>query len=461
MPNRTKGHPRGGLFISALAAALGAALAATACGPPQTAAADAEPELVIAQGPGSLQAYRNLGFIVGDRRFPVVGRFIHLPGPGDSTYTGLALSMPNSALRFRREESGFLARYEVELIVGDTAMPIARLSETKEVRVRTFRETSRRGESVIFQGFLTLPSGKFPTQVRVRDLASSAGLAADVNLRVPRFEPMDLTAPILIYRGELRSRPIAPPSLILNPRATVEYGTERVSIYVEADSAAPSQAILEVVDDDQVTWSDTVELPFTTGPLRAAVAEIDVGALPPGRVDLRIRFPDQAASSAETLLVTLRPGWTLEDYQDWVSYLRYAGTPVELDSLGSARPGERAQMMHTFLKRRDPDPQTRENEFLERYFRRIQDANNRFSAVATEGWLTDRGAVYVTLGPPDEVLRHLDDQEGPGTQQVWLYNRSLDFELRLVFVDSTGSGSLDLSVESRRLFADAVARLYS
>ncbi len=42
---------------------------------------------------------------------------------------------------------------------------------------------------------------------------------------------------------------------------------------------------------------------------------------------------------------------------------------------------------------------------------RLSAVVGRFVDQTTEGWLTDRGAVYVTLGPPDEVFRHLDQQE--------------------------------------------------
>jgi hypothetical protein len=67
----------------------------------------------------------------------------------------------------------------------------------------------------------------------------------------------------------------------------------------------------------------------------------------------------------------------------------------------------------------------------------------------------------VTFGPPDEVLRYLDEQAGPDNSQIWLYDESLTFELRLVFTDTTGSGAYSLTVESRRAFLDAVETLYA
>ncbi len=335
----------------------------------------------------------------------------------------------------------------------------AHLEASEEVRVSTFRETSRRRESVVFQGFLKLLPGAYTAQITVRDGASAAGLAAAVELHVPQFGPGAVSMPLIAYRAEPRASREAPPSLILNPWATIEIGGRESLVYFE--TASPAPAIIQVLDEGEVVWSKEVTPPHEPVALHATLASIDLGELPPGDLQLQVRSDAAAAAPAARLLVTPSPDWLFANYQDLISYLRYAGRAGELDSLRSAPVRERARRFAMFWKSRDPDPDTPENEFFERYFRRIQDANNRFADQTTEGWLTDRGAVYVTLGPPDEVFRHLDQQEGPGRSQIWLYNRSLGFELRLVFVDETGAGAYSLTRDSRLSFLDAVERLYS
>ncbi len=406
-----------------------------------------------------MRVYSDLGFLVGDSDFPAIGGFVYLPGPGDSAYAILALSLPNSALRFRPAESGFLARYRVKAIVGDTLAPVALLDEAEEVRVRSFRETSRREESIVFQGMLKLPPGEYPAHVEARDLSSLNGLTADLDLRVPRFDPPFVTPPLAAYQADFRAGRDSAPALILNPRATVELGGSAL-LYVESQPA--SQLVLEVMDDSHLVFSDT--LPASQAGdegLQVSVLGIEAGRLPPGVLALLTRLPGAAVSDTARLAVTLVPGWVVADYQEAVSYLRYAGAPSELDSLRHAAPGEQARLLHSFWRRRDSDPETAENEFFERYFDRIREANDRFGYVGTPGWLTDRGAVFVTCGPPDEVLRYPDAQPGTDNSQVWMYGESLGFELRLVFIDATGSGAYGLTVESRRAFLDAVETLYA
>jgi GWxTD domain-containing protein len=66
---------------------------------------------------------------------------------------------------------------------------------------------------------------------------------------------------------------------------------------------------------------------------------------------------------------------------------------------------EREQFIEAFWQRRDPTPDTPENEFKEEHYRRIAYANEHFAA-GVQGWRTDRGRIYIIYGPPDEIESH-------------------------------------------------------
>ncbi|MBV9572803.1 MAG: GWxTD domain-containing protein, partial [Acidobacteriales bacterium] len=66
---------------------------------------------------------------------------------------------------------------------------------------------------------------------------------------------------------------------------------------------------------------------------------------------------------------------------------------------------ERDQFIENFWQRRDPTPDTVENEFKEEHYRRIAYANEHFAA-GIPGWKTDRGRMYIMYGPPDEIDSH-------------------------------------------------------
>src|SRR5713226_6891323 len=66
---------------------------------------------------------------------------------------------------------------------------------------------------------------------------------------------------------------------------------------------------------------------------------------------------------------------------------------------------EREQFIEAFWQRRDPTPDTVENEFKEEHYRRIAYTNERFSS-GIPGWRTDRGRMYIMWGPPDQIESH-------------------------------------------------------
>jgi GWxTD domain-containing protein len=114
---------------------------------------------------------------------------------------------------------------------------------------------------------------------------------------------------------------------------------------------------------------------------------------------------------------------------------------------------ERENFIESFWRRRDPDPDTEENEYREEYYERIAYANERFTS-GIPGWKTDRGRIYIAWGKPDSVESHPSggaydrpSYEGGGSTstypfEIWFY-RHLDGVgdgLEIEFVDPTGTG---------------------
>ena len=76
---------------------------------------------------------------------------------------------------------------------------------------------------------------------------------------------------------------------------------------------------------------------------------------------------------------------------------------------------EREQFIKEFWVRRDPDPDTPENEWRDEYYERIAYANAHFAFGNAPGWRADRGHVYIVLGKPDAV-------EATPSGEIWTYN---------------------------------------
>jgi GWxTD domain-containing protein len=114
---------------------------------------------------------------------------------------------------------------------------------------------------------------------------------------------------------------------------------------------------------------------------------------------------------------------------------------------------EREQFIENFWLRRDPTPDTVENEFKEEHYRRIAYANEHFAS-GIPGWKADRGRIYITFGPPDEIDSHPSGgtyerppEEGGGETSTfpfeqWRYRYIEDIGNNIIieFVDTTMSG---------------------
>ena len=114
---------------------------------------------------------------------------------------------------------------------------------------------------------------------------------------------------------------------------------------------------------------------------------------------------------------------------------------------------ERENFIENFWRRRDPDPDTEENEYREEYYERIAYANEHYAS-GIPGWKTDRGRIYITFGKPDSIESHPSggsynrpSYEGGGSTttypfETWFY-RHLDNVgdgIEIEFVDPTGTG---------------------
>jgi GWxTD domain-containing protein len=121
---------------------------------------------------------------------------------------------------------------------------------------------------------------------------------------------------------------------------------------------------------------------------------------------------------------------------------------------------ERDQFIEAFWQRRDPTPDTEENEYKEDHYARIAYANEHFAA-GIPGWKSDRGRIYIMYGKPDEIESHPSGgtyerpmEEGGGETSTfpfedWRY-RYLDNigqEVIIEFVDTCMCGDYHMTMD--------------
>jgi len=108
---------------------------------------------------------------------------------------------------------------------------------------------------------------------------------------------------------------------------------------------------------------------------------------------------------------------------------------------------EREQFIEQFWLRRDPTPDTIENEFKEEHYRRIAYTNEQFAS-GIPGWKTDRGRIYITYGPPDEIEDHPATPTASAYQQ-WRYKwiAGVGNNVIIEFIDPQGMHEYHMTMD--------------
>ena len=391
--------------------------------------------------------YQRMGRLTGGNPVPFVGSLAYFAGRGDSTIVMMALSLDNRVLSFQRSGRDFTARYRVEIgFVRPNQLPL-RFSREEAVTVGTFQETQRADETLVFQQAFLLPPGDYTVTVVVRDPGAGLFSRAESQITVPTFAAGSIGAPVLVYRARPRPDLWTEPNIVLNPRGTVAHGGDSLTVLIEAYGLPGPTKVPFLMRDEQNKELLRQDLEFEGGKaVEGRVVQLSPDAPSLGRLTVVVGGPVEKTTTA---LVSFSRTWVLTNYDNLLDLLRFYGYEDRLEQLRKAPPGDRATLWRKFWVETDPNPATPENEALEQYFTRVAIANERFREEgAGQGWRSDRGEVFVTLGPPDQEL---ESPPGNDTRIIqWSYN---EYRSVLTFTGQIGFSRVRLTPNSRAEFA--------
>ena len=185
----------------------------------------------------------------------------------------------------------------------------------------------------------------------------------------------------------------------------------------------------------------------------------DNGAVQGSQTDpLKRPIPEkQRKANAKALKIELS-----KTYRKWLDEdVRWIITDEERSAfMQLSNDEERDQFIEAFWQRRDPTPDTEENEFKEEHYRRIAYANEHYAA-GIPGWKSDRGRMYIVFGPADEIDSHPSGgsyerpmEEGGGETstfpfETWRYRyiEGIGPEVMIEFVDTCMCGDYHMTMD--------------
>jgi len=381
--------------------------------------------------------------------------------PGQSRLD-VYIKLANDALVFVKDDSGrFRGRYEASVVILDSDnFQMDGKVWKEDIYANDFDATNSRKRFHLTSARFSLPPGKYTVSVSLTDLETNSTNSQKRQIELSDYDRDKLMLSDVLFADYVQ--PDSTGTLVLRPKVSFEKtGRGELFAYFEIyDPRPPKDYVVEYQITDKKghrLFRDRLDVP-ASGERSSSFIRIDTRKLVHGSYRLKMKVSDGKRKVKKETPFLIR--WqgvppTVADLDLAIDQMRYIARRSDLKKLKKLKKEDKLRGFLAFWKKYDPTPGTETNELLDEYFRRVNYADANFGTY-TDGWKTDRGMVYITFGPPDDVERqpfperYETDSQVPfdpfggraiKAKEYWIYyNRNLVLE----FIDVTGYGEFRL-----------------
>lgn len=366
--------------------------------------------------------------------------------------------VPYQAVTFIRSSDIYYAGYDLFITVRDSSGKHTK-EITKSRKLSTDNYFAVQGGTTDFdytQTTLNLKPGKYEISVTVADQNSKQSYSKSRTLTVIEFFKYQFSTSSLLLLSSIEEN----------------NGKYKITPHLSDNISTIKHNFYTFFELYNKTLSDSVDVVYEilkpNDELVYKSAKIKLGIKPEvTRHYLKIQLPEKTKQGNYILrVIPLKPSqraeYTKEDYlaiaersikfksnfignvfSDLtlaIRQLRYVAESDEVEKMLAVPDEEtRSTMFDEFWKKLDPTPTTDRNEAFEEYYARINYANKNFRST-TDGWLTDKGHVFIVYGNPTNVETSSRNSYG-NIYERWTYSfQNKEF----VFLDKNGFGDFKL-----------------
>jgi GWxTD domain-containing protein len=360
----------------------------------------------------------------------------------------------NDDLTFIRNDTtgGFEAavEWDVAIVDEDEEKQYGFQSITKQVYETQYVETNNREKKLLLSTYFDIPEGEYIVLTQMRDLMSRKTVSRKTEVEMYDVHTSGIDMSDILFLNEAELDSVGNLAHFV-PRVKNNFSREHPYLYIYTEiysSDYPTRLTLKYMFEnlDEDIEGDTTVVVEVGAPLTAQILEIEQKRIKKNNY----RCIVQLEKDNETIIRyrNISFYWvnvpeTDEDISLALRQMRYILTGDSIDFYEDATLEEKKMFFERFWSRRDPNPNTDANELMEEYFSRVNYANREFSGFSDDGWLSDRGRIFIKFGMPDDIERHpFEIDRYPYV--VWRY-----YNLRKIFLFSDRTGFGDYRLDPR------------
>ncbi len=389
------------------------------------------------------EAGKTISRVIGAPDFDIESTIV---AAGDSAAVEVFVGLDPASLTYVRTGNGYTAEAAVTLRIQDRESEETVTDEgwPEVFRVPTYAATQS-ASTVYRRRLVPAPPGSYILEVSIEDVQSAKTSLQRQAVRVPDLRSgKPSLSRTMLARGSSGDPviklhlPAGPESFRARTRllnaptgGTLRVVTDVVRYMLDSSAALPPHYFTSMGSwtDQRRLYPERSDTVLSVSRTQVAgglttVLEDTLPVLGPGvyQIVITVQMPmtwsdeeEEAVLTTGRFLVLMHPGFprpvTIDDLIDPLVYIASQNEFRDLSAAGESE--ERRRRFEDFWLSAAGDRQSA-SRLIKRYYSRVEEANAQFSSVK-EGWKTDRGMLYVVLGPPDRVDRLFD-------KMTWYYS---------------------------------------
>ena len=366
----------------------------------------------------------------------------------DSTKIDLHINIPYSSIQFLKKKDNFEANYELTYTIqSQDDIPITRLSKEYIAKVDDFNDTYSSLITDMVKETIILFNKNSKLFVELMDLDTRKIFRKQIDISLDDFKKNDIISDLILIDINKENSlfengfPIIPP-MISDIDSSINIFYEAISrnasfnfIYYRISSLTN-----ETIISDSIQIANT-NLVFNN------ILNIPISDKIKSNFKVQLSYEkiyDDSSTEQFISSITIKSNFMgmtsfVNDIDEAIDQLRYIAFTDELKKIFKNKNITKEEKLKEFWEKRDPTPETKQNELMNEYYRRVSFANNQFQTWQ-KGWKTSMGMIFILFGPPDNIEKNMSDINGREYQR-WNYIR---INRSFTFLDYNGFGEFEL-----------------